>query len=105
MFKRVVKSRAFFEQMKGRGVFVIKPDDLQSVTPDAKAKDHLVIVDAVCVCVCEKDKTDWRALRETETREQSLNVRPAERVGYEWILPSFKQSETRERRIARTLRM
>ena len=58
MFMRAVKSRAFFEQMKGRGVRVIKPDDLQSVTPDAKAKDHFVIVDAVGVC--EQDKTDSR---------------------------------------------
>ncbi len=30
VFMRAVKSRTFFEQMKGRGVRVIKPDDLQS---------------------------------------------------------------------------
>ena len=41
-FMRAVKSRGFFEQMKGRGVRVIKPDDLKAVTPDAKAKDHFV---------------------------------------------------------------
>ncbi|MHB8766992.1 MAG: type I restriction endonuclease subunit R, partial [Deferrisomatales bacterium] len=46
-FLRAVKSRTFFEQMKGRGVRVIRPDDLQAVTPDAPAKDHFVIVDAV----------------------------------------------------------
>ncbi|MGA8010480.1 MAG: DEAD/DEAH box helicase family protein, partial [Thiomonas sp.] len=34
-FMRAVKSRGFFEQMKGRGVRVIKPDDLKAVTPDA----------------------------------------------------------------------
>lgn len=62
MFMRAVKSRAFFEQMKGRGVRVIKPDDLQSVTPDAKAKDHFVIVDAVGVC--EQDKTDSRPMEQ-----------------------------------------
>ncbi len=56
MFMRAVKSRNFFEQMKGRGVRIIAPDDLQAVTPDAKAKDHFVIVD--CVGVCEQDKTD-----------------------------------------------
>lgn len=56
MFMRSVKSRNFFEQMKGRGVRIIPPDDLQAVTPDAKAKDHFVIVD--CVGVCEQDKTD-----------------------------------------------
>jgi type I restriction enzyme R subunit len=60
MFMRAVKSRGFFEQMKGRGVRVIKPDDLKAVTPDAKAKDHFVIVDAVGVC--EQDKTDARPM-------------------------------------------
>ncbi len=65
MFMRAVKSRAFFEQMKGRGVRVIKPDDLQSVTPDAKAKDHFVIVDAVGVC--EQDKTDSRPMEKKPT--------------------------------------
>jgi type I restriction enzyme R subunit len=56
MFMRAVKSRNFFEQMKGRGVRIIPPTDLQAVTPDAKSKDHFVIVD--CVGVCEQDKTD-----------------------------------------------
>jgi type I restriction enzyme R subunit len=65
MFMRAVKSRAFFEQMKGRGVRVIKPDDLQSVTPDARAKDHFVIVDAVGVC--EQDKTDSRPMEQKPT--------------------------------------
>jgi type I restriction enzyme R subunit len=65
MFMRAVKSRAFFEQMKGRGVRIIKPDDLQSVTPDAKAKDHFVIVD--CVGVCEQDKTDSRPMESKPT--------------------------------------
>jgi len=60
LFMRAVKSRTFFEQMKGRGVRVIKPDDLQSVTPDAAKKDHFVIVDAVGVC--EQDKTDARPM-------------------------------------------
>jgi Type I site-specific restriction-modification system, R (restriction) subunit and related helicases len=65
IFMRAVKSRAFFEQMKGRGVRVIKSDDLQSVTPDAKAKDHFVIVDAVGVC--EQDKTDSRPMEQKPT--------------------------------------
>ena len=55
VFMRAVKSRNFFEQMKGRGVRIIPPTDLQAVTPDARAKDHFVIVD--CVGVCEQDKT------------------------------------------------
>jgi len=60
VFMRAVKSRIFFEQMKGRGVRVIKPDDLKAVTPDATSKDHFVIVDAVGVC--EQDKTDARPM-------------------------------------------
>ena len=59
-FMRAVKSRSFFEQMKGRGVRIIAPDDLKAVTPDATIKDHFVIVDAVGVC--EQDKTDARPL-------------------------------------------
>jgi type I restriction enzyme, R subunit len=60
VFMRAVKSRTFFEQMKGRGVRVISPDDLKGVTPDAKTKDHFVIVD--CVGVCERDMTDSRPM-------------------------------------------
>jgi len=48
-FMRGVKSRTYFEQMKGRGVRVINPTDLQQVTPDARIKDHFVVVDAVGV--------------------------------------------------------
>jgi type I restriction enzyme R subunit len=60
MFMRAVKSRSFFEQMKGRGVRIINADDLKAVTPDALAKDHFVIVDAVGVC--ETEKTDSRPM-------------------------------------------
>ena len=48
-FMRMVKSRNFFEQMKGRGVRIINPTDLQGVTPDALVKDRFVIIDAVGV--------------------------------------------------------
>lgn len=60
IFMRDVKSRVYFEQMKGRGTRVISPDDLQAVTPDALHKTHFIIVDAVGVC--ENDKTDSRPL-------------------------------------------
>jgi len=56
IFMRDIRSRTYFEQMKGRGTRIIKKPDLQKVTPDAKAKTHFVIVDAVGVC--ESDKTD-----------------------------------------------
>jgi type I restriction enzyme, R subunit len=49
MFMRAVKSRSFFEQMKGRGVRVILPTDFQAVTPGDKTKDHFVLVDCVGV--------------------------------------------------------
>ncbi|MBW2655433.1 MAG: DEAD/DEAH box helicase family protein, partial [Deltaproteobacteria bacterium] len=65
MFMRSVKSRSFFEQMKGRGVRIINKDDLKSVTPDAKAKDHFIIVDAVGVC--ERDKTDSKPMDRKKT--------------------------------------
>ena len=46
-FMRNVRSRSFFEQMKGRGVRVVSPTDFNAVTPDAVNKDRFVIVDAV----------------------------------------------------------
>ena len=49
VFMRMVRSRNFFEQMKGRGVRVIDSDQLRAVTPDATVKDRFVIVDAVGV--------------------------------------------------------
>jgi len=60
MFMRSVRSRTFFEQMKGRGVRVIDPNDLQAVTRDARAKTHFVIVD--CVGVTETELVDTRPL-------------------------------------------
>jgi type I restriction enzyme R subunit len=60
LFMRNVKSAAYFEQMKGRGVRVIDSDALRSVTPDADAKTHFVIVDAIGVS--EQDKTATKPL-------------------------------------------
>jgi type I restriction enzyme R subunit len=71
-FMRTVKSRAYFEQMKGRGVRIINDNDLQSVTKDAVTKDHFVIVDAVGVC--EMDQTD------------SLPMERKKNVGFEKLL-------------------
>jgi type I restriction enzyme R subunit len=61
LFMRDVKSRNYFEQMKGRGTRVINFDDLKKVSPNAKApKDHFVIVDAIGVT--KSLKTDSRPL-------------------------------------------
>ena len=66
LFLRDVRSRVYFEQMKGRGTRVLTPTDLQAVTgADARAKTHFVIVDAVGVC--ESDKTDSRPLERQPT--------------------------------------
>lgn len=61
LFMRDVKSRNYFEQMKGRGTRTISLDDLRKVTPSAKiTKDHFVIVDAIGVT--KSLKTDSRPL-------------------------------------------
>ena len=52
-FMRNVRSRNFFEQMKGRGVRTISATDFNAVTPDARNKDRFVIVDAVGVTETE----------------------------------------------------
>ena len=52
-FMRNVRSRSFFEQMKGRGVRTISATDFNAVTPDAHNKDRFVIVDAVGVTESE----------------------------------------------------
>ena len=52
-FMRSVRSRTYFEQMKGRGVRVIDDTTFQAVTPDAQAKERFVIVDAVGVTESE----------------------------------------------------
>ena len=56
VFMRAVRSSGYFEQMIGRGVRTISPNDLKEVTGDATAKTHFFIVDAVGVC--ESVKTD-----------------------------------------------
>jgi len=66
----MLKSRNYFEQMKGRGTRTINLDDLKKVTPTARyTKDHFVIVDAIGVT--KSLKTDsppagekaWRAAK------------------------------------------
>ncbi len=62
LFMRDVKSRSYYEQMKGRGTRTCTLDELRSTgTPAAKyTKDHFVIIDAIGV---EKSqKTDSRPL-------------------------------------------
>jgi type I restriction enzyme R subunit len=61
LFMRDVKSKNYFEQMKGRGTRTIDLDSLRKVTPTARfTKDHFVIVDAIGVT--KSLKTDSRPL-------------------------------------------
>lgn len=58
IFMRDVRSKNYFEQMKGRGTRVLNKDDLQKVSPSAtENKDHFVIVDAVGVTKSVKTET------------------------------------------------
>ena len=69
IFMRVVRSSGYFEQMKGRGVRTINTDDLRSVTGDATAKTHFIIVDAVGVC--DAVKTDSQSLPSDPPSDES----------------------------------
>ncbi len=61
LFMRDVKSRNYFEQMKGRGTRTLGYDDLKKVTPSAVSdKTHFVVVDAAGVT--RTMKTDSRPL-------------------------------------------
>ncbi|MBK8228409.1 MAG: DEAD/DEAH box helicase family protein [Flavobacteriales bacterium] len=61
LFMRDVKSRNYFEQMKGRGTRTLDADSLKKVSPSATTnKTHFVLVDAVGVTKC--CKTDSRPL-------------------------------------------
>ena len=64
-FMRNVRSRSFFEQMKGRGVRTISSTDFNAVTPDALNKDRFVIVDAVGVT--ETELSDSYSLERNRT--------------------------------------
>lgn len=76
IFMRDVRSRNYFEQMKGRGTRTLKADDLKKVTPSATGnKDHFVIVDAVGVT--SSKKTDTRPLERKPSvsmKELMMNV-------------------------------
>lgn len=62
VFMRDVKSRSYYEQMKGRGTRTCSLEDLKAKgTPSAKfTKDHFVIIDAIGVE--SSQKTDSRPL-------------------------------------------
>jgi len=73
MFMRNVRSRNFFEQMKGRGVRIIDSNDLQAVSADATAKTHFVIVDAVGVTEADFNDSQPLERRKTESLKKLLD--------------------------------
>jgi len=86
IFLRDVRSRVYFEQMKGRGTRVLTPTDLQAVSgAEAHAKTHFVIVDAVGVC--ESDKTESRPL----DREPGV---PLKNLLHRVIFPGGRDEDT-----------
>lgn len=76
IFMRDVRSKNYFEQMKGRGTRTLNKDDLQKVSPSAtENKDHFVIVDAVGVT--KSKKSDTRPLERkpaVSMKELMMNV-------------------------------
>lgn len=76
IFMRDVRSKNYFEQMKGRGTRTLSKDDLQKVTPSAtENKDRFIIVDAVGVT--KSKKSDTRALERKPSvslKELMMNV-------------------------------
>ncbi|GBE20336.1 type-1 restriction enzyme R protein [archaeon BMS3Abin17] len=76
-FMRAVKSRLLFEQMKGRGVRVMKAEDFRQVTPNA-VKERFVIVDAVGVL-------DNKDLNETSPLEQL-----GKKISFEKLIKLFQ---------------
>ncbi len=76
IFMRDVRSKNYFEQMKGRGTRTLDVDDLKKVTPSAtENKDHFVIIDAVGVT--KSKKSDTRSLERkpyVSMKELMMNI-------------------------------
>lgn len=76
IFMRDVRSKNYFEQMKGRGTRTLDKNNLQKVSPSAAdSKDHFVIVDAVGVT--KSQKTDTRTFERkpfVSMKELMMNV-------------------------------
>ena len=77
LFMRAVKSRSFFEQMKGRGVRVINADDLKASPPTPRPRT--TSSSSTAVGVCEQDMTDSRPMDQKKSghlREAPASRRP-----------------------------
>jgi len=75
LFMRDVKSRNYFEQMKGRGTRTLGYDDLKKVTPSADSeKTHFVIIDAIGVTKSCKTESCPLEKKPTVPLKELLNV-------------------------------
>lgn len=75
LFMRDVRSKNYYEQMKGRGTRVLNLEEFKKVSPSAKTnKDHFVIFDAVGVT--KSKKVDGRTLdrKPTESLKNLLTA-------------------------------
>lgn len=73
LFMRDVRSKNYYEQMKGRGTRVINIEELKKVSPSAKTnKDHFVIFDAVGVTKSLKTEGRTFESKPKETTKQLM---------------------------------
>ena len=101
LFLRDVKSRNYFEQMKGRGTRTLDKDGLQAVTANAPGgKTHYVIVDAVGVT--KTLKTASQPL-DTKPRVSFTELGRAVALGGAWDADSVRSLASRLSRLSKTL--
>jgi type I restriction enzyme R subunit len=70
VFLRMVRSKALFEQMKGRAVRVMADADFQAISPGGGSKTQFVVID--CVGVMEEVKADPPLDRDPNVTFQKL---------------------------------
>jgi len=75
IFMRDVRSRNYFEQMKGRGTRTLEADELKKVTPSAiAAKSHFVVIDAVGVTKSVKTESQPMERKKSVPLKELLNA-------------------------------
>lgn len=76
LFMRDIKSRNYFEQMKGRGTRTLGYEQLRAVTPSAThAKDHYVLIDAIGVSKSLKTESrQWERKPSVSLKKLMLDI-------------------------------
>ena len=76
LFMRDIKSRNYFEQMKGRGTRTLDYEQLRAVTPSAThAKDHYVLIDAIGVSKSLKTESrQWERKPSVSLKKLMLDI-------------------------------